>query len=125
MRLFPHLNLPLCFALLVAAVLKMTPWISKGSLRNKQINKSNRGVWQSGDSNKEYEVERGSEGVCFEVLPAISVHPPPSRGSAEMVYAWRIIGGFDNHSHTPKTNAITKLIVFKVEAGSGRRSQQS
>lgn len=80
---------------------------------------------------------------CFEVLPALSVYPPPTnpnppavvppaqapinrqarqRGS---VYAWRIIGGFDNHSHTPKTNAITKLIVFKVEAGSGRRSQQS
>lgn len=34
------------------------------------------------------------------------------------------MGGFDNHSHTPsKTNAITKLIVFKVEA-EGKRSQQ-
>lgn len=75
---------------------------------------------------------------CFEVLPvSICVYSAPScfgglacpsapqqTGKAAGVYAWRIIGGFDNHSHTPKTNAITKLIVFKVEAGSGR-SQQS
>lgn len=36
------------------------------------------------------------------------------------MYAWRIIGGFDNHSHAPKTNAITKLIVFIVEGGCGK-----
>lgn len=104
-----------------------------GCPRNKQINKSNRGTWQSGDSNKVYEVEQGSK-LCFEVLPALSVYPPvvsPAQAPINRqtrqvsVYAWRIIGGFDNHSHTPKTNAITKLIVFKVEAGSGRRSQQS
>lgn len=79
------------------------------------------------------EAEQGSE-ACFEVLPALSLYPLvvlPAQGAhqqrskAASVYAWRIIGGFDNHSHTPKTNAITKLIVFKVEAGSGRRSQQS
>lgn len=45
----------------------------------------------------------------FEALPGLPLHPLTTD------HAQKIIGGFDNHSHTPKINAITKLIVFKVE----------
>lgn len=61
--------------------------------------------------------------VLSEDPPVVSPAQPPSptdRQAGKSLHAWRIIGGFDNHSHAPKTNAITKLIVFKVEAGGGK-----
>lgn len=55
------------------------------------------------------------------MLPASPgvVHRPQT-GEAASGPACRLIGGFDNHAKAPKTNAITQLIVFKLEPGSGR-----